>query len=258
MSNALITTLSSVFVPGGMGLSQAGETMVSAFLSTPNKKKWLDEAETVLRFANALEERNSLVRGLILEIVRGKWDGLRLEDRHPASFQDWSSHVTGKDGKTIDNWMRAARVFILNPKHLEFPKTVNYDIVTSSLNGRVTKETVTVPFDPEKIQHSKLVAACHKVTEGEMNDARWSALVSPHVSFSEFISTLHNGDKILNVKEKPESVVKMIGPVMYREWKSGETEEILTFDNVAFEDEYSRVKRDIRSIMDFMGARGVR
>lgn len=256
MSTALSSTLSGVFEPCGMGLSEAAETMISAFISMPNKKKWLDEAGTVLQFANALEERNSLVRGLILKVVHTNWNGIRLEDRSPYySFYEWAEKITQRDSKTIDNWMRTADVFILNPKKIEFPKTVSYDVVTPSLNGRVTKETVTVPFDPEKIQHSKLVVACHKVVEGEMNEARYSALCNPNVSFSEFLSVLHNTDKILNVKEKPDSVVLMEGPIMYRHWPGGEDVEILEFNITEFDDEDSRVRKDIRNIKEFMGVK---
>src|SRR3990167_1295792 len=189
MSKDLITDISWVFDPAvTRQLPEAAKIMLVSFETMKHKGQWLAEAGSILTYANALEERNSLVRGLILKIVHGKWDSISLENRSPYyRFTEWAERQTKKDGKTIDNWMRTADVFILNPRGIVFPVTVDYDIVTPQVNGRVLKETVTVKFDPEKIQHSKLVAACRQVVDGEMTEAKYAALCNPTVGFSEFL-----------------------------------------------------------------------
>ena len=237
-----------------MVLSEAASAMLDSYDKIPNKKKWLDEAGSVLQFANALEERNSLVRGVILKVVREKWSSIRLEDKSLVyDFQEWAERITKKDSKTIDNWMRTARVFIFNPKGINFPKTVDYDIVTHTLNGRVTRETVTVDFDPEKIQHSKLVAACRQVSDNEMTDKKWSALASPHVGFSEFLGVLHGDGPTLKIKERNKSSVRREGPILYRHFGPDDDVEILEFNPSEFDDDTSRVREDIRDVMSFLG-----
>src|SRR3990167_1349746 len=255
MSQSLVGSLSWVFDPSVASskhhLSDVAKAIQNAFDSTKRKSEWLGDAQAVLEFSNALEERNSLVRGLILSVVQEKWENIRLEDRSPYySFKEWAQAVVGRNIKTLENWMRVARIVILNPEGIEFPQSVTIELKQQQINGSEKRKTIEVPFEPDRILPSKLIAAARQMKDGEMTDSKWSALCNPQVGFSEFLGVLHDGQI---VREKHRTRTKMMGHIMYRDFGGGDTEEILEFNPLAFDDETNRVHRDVRAIMEFMG-----
>lgn len=154
----------------------------NAFLdcTTPSlTDSWLGKVDNMFEFCTGIEDGAIKGRAAMLINMQAIWTDLPKEFRDKFQNNFWvyaSLKSGGRDQGTIENWMRAMRIFFIqrvapsNP--IEVPKRDHVGAVIKDSAGSPIKESVV--WDPVHVPISKLVAIAGRANSDKMTPELWS------------------------------------------------------------------------------------
>lgn len=191
---------------------------------------WFSKAMDLFTFFNNIETGFGHAKACILYLIKERWDDLEYEVRrqYDLSFMTFARHLTGKEGSTIDNWMRVAKVWLM-PEGVR--PAFEISVVQRETNGKpVTdergKQVVKYEqFDPYKVDMTKLLLLTNKASSGTMTDRLWELAADPYYTCDdirrEIVAGSGNADPVLKFI--------LVGPDIYAT-QNGESVPVVTAD----------------------------
>lgn len=87
-------------------------------------------------------------------------------------FMKFACKLTGRDARTIDNYIRVARIYVADAEALGVPKGIE--------------------FDPWKVNFSSLLLVAHKVEAGTLTDKCWQLMSDPATEYKTLVAAVAN------------------------------------------------------------------
>lgn len=159
-----------------------------------SSRQWWQEGTAYVSFWSEIERESAINTGLWLYVMEERWQDIDFEPETEEAwetFPDFAEHITKKRWKTLENWIRMAKTYILHDKLPANPIEVTKrdsagEPLTREVDGVEIVETeeitITLPNIMET-SHSKLILMRSRVEDGEMTPELWGMLINPNVSF---------------------------------------------------------------------------
>lgn len=151
--------------------------------TTVQKDDWLSNVNEMFEFCKGVEDGSLKGQAALLINLQSYWPDLPLKFRKAWNDNFWffAETKTGKDQGTLENHMRAVRVFMIGKK----APAGTVAIPVRDATGVPVKDSANaptmqyVPWDPVNVPISKLVAIAARANADQMTPRLWSIAADP-------------------------------------------------------------------------------